>query len=308
MDLLWKPRRRAFSCSSSRRQSSMSLKALLSSSRLSSHATESNYDINESGEENSNSNNDTDSRNRTDEEGANLLSEVKEKHPPDPNRKGTSNIQNKIHLPKKRNKCDISDSGSVISVTEFDKRHQSSSRNYVHLENSKTHRRKFDNEDGHGSREQIDHRFRNNSFEFIEDKPKRTIYRPRDDERQSSWRKQSSIEEEKYERRRDGLEKPSDTESEENTIETQSNFSDTVIKISDEDMDFDYDELPRHTGPINKNLRDLYCSNYIHHKLQLLKVEEGKLSGDMTNRSYGIFHRDKFDDIDEGEIAGGVLI
>ena len=123
---------------------------------------------------------------------------------------------------------------------------------------------------------------------MISDKTMRTVYR--------------------YEEKTPEKEKPSESESEENTIESQSDFSDTVIKISDEDMDFDYHELPRHSGPINKNIRDLYCSNYLHHKIQLLKVEEDKFPEEMTNRNYGIFHRDKFDDIDEGEITGGVLI
>lgn len=247
-DLLWKPRRRAFSCSTSRRQSSMSLKALLSSSRLSAHA-ESTYDMSEENPEKE--------KNEKEEEGANLLSETK---------------QSKINLAKKRNKCDISE-GNLPE--DGKKRH-----GYVHLERA---HRKISNEEGRES-------YGKNSFEMIPDKTKRTIRRYKEEE--------STPEKEK----------PSESESEENTIESQSDFSDTVIKISDEDMDFDYHELPRHSGPINKNIRDLYCSNYLHHKIQLLKVDEDEFSDEMTNRNYGIFHRDKFDDIDEGEIAGGVLI
>lgn len=279
-DPLWKPRRRAFSCSISRRQSNMSLKAILSSSRTSSHTLQSSCDLAEECEK-------AEERPKRHEEVFKLINRPAEQT-------SSSETSHKDDKLSKKSNCDIAEG----SRQNF----------YVHLDSNKAHR-KLDNEEI--AVKQVDSKCKN--AESIPYHLKRT-------HRRSSSAQKSGQEVTKSDgisalrdlgdgrssRERDTFR--SESESEENTIETRSEFSDTVIEISDEDMNFGYNELPRHSGPINKNLRDLYCSNYLEHKLELLKVEESRLSEEMTTRTYGISCRDRFDDIDEGEIAGGVLI
>lgn len=65
------------------------------------------------------------------------------------------------------------------------------------------------------------------------------------------------------------------------------------------------DDQTKYLGPINTDLKDLYCSNYLQHKLEMLKREKSRLEREMKLPEYG---RDCFDEPDDGEIAGGVLI
>lgn len=76
-----------------------------------------------------------------------------------------------------------------------------------------------------------------------------------------------------------------DSESDDNTIDTETDYSDSTIKISDdESMEFGYDDF-KTTGPINTNLRDLYCSNYLDFKLDLLRRKESILSQQINEQS-----------------------
>ncbi|KAL0278197.1 UNVERIFIED_CONTAM: hypothetical protein PYX00_000085 [Menopon gallinae] len=65
------------------------------------------------------------------------------------------------------------------------------------------------------------------------------------------------------------------------------------------------DDQTKYLGPISTDLRDLYCSNYLQHKLEMLKREKNRLEREMIVPDYG---RDCFDDPEDADIAGGVLI
>lgn len=219
------------------------------------------------------------------------------------------NLKNKIKLQKtKKNRWENSQNTS--KSLEFC--HESSSRqnlrSYKQLDRNKPHQ-KTDNEDCLSDmKELVNKQFRSSNFELIPGKMKRTINRP------NSSRKNFRVESFQFDLNeadfghQQSLELPSESESEDSTIETQSDFSDAIIKISDEDLEFEHNKLPTHSGPINKNLRDLYCSSYLQHKLDLLKVEETRLSQELTSRRYEAFYSNQFEDVDEGDIAGGVLI
>lgn len=117
-------------------------------------------------------------------------------------------------------------------------------------------------------------KYRKNSFEIM-----------RDQRQRQEFQKQT--------------EKVKDSESDDNTIDTETDYSDSTIKISDdESMELGYDDF-KTTGPINTNLRDLYCSNYLDYKLDLLRRKESILS-QQINQQCLAFYPDIEDADNEG--------
>lgn len=103
--------------------------------------------------------------------------------------------------------------------------------------------------------------------------------------------------------RGNSTEKMKDSESDENTVDTETDYSDTTIKMSDDEgMELDYDDL-KTAGPINTNLRDLYCSNYLEYKLQILRRKESKLSERIIEKTHAFYP-----DIEDVDKEDGLLI